>query len=217
MAGSSFESWPKSSALRGPSPTNARLFPPQLPFPQVCKFHSNFDTCASPLSKQLVVSSWLLDCSRKDTSQHRVAVAVHRKWVGSHAGSAISTESATLVRIPSVGLPADRQGCVINSSPAVTIALQFSHPPRHHCCIFHFHPPAGDGYAQRLEDAILHGCLPVIIMDHVHVAFETLIDFAPFSIRVPEGQVHNLPSILLQVTYLEIKHMQRALARVWHR
>jgi hypothetical protein len=27
----------------------------------------------------------------------------------------------------------------------------------------------GDGWSARLEDAVLHGCIPVIIIDNVHV------------------------------------------------
>jgi hypothetical protein len=44
----------------------------------------------------------------------------------------------------------------------------------------------GDGHSARAEDAILHGCIPVVIMDNVHAAFENAIDWSLFSIRVPQ-------------------------------
>ena len=34
---------------------------------------------------------------------------------------------------------------------------------------------SGDGWSARLEDAVLHGCIPVIIIDNVHVVFESIL------------------------------------------
>ena len=53
-------------------------------------------------------------------------------------------------------------------------------------------PPAcaGDGFSTRAEDAVLHGCLPVIIMDDVDPVFASILDWSAFSIRVAE--VNNL-------------------------
>jgi hypothetical protein len=44
-------------------------------------------------------------------------------------------------------------------------------------------PPAGDGWSPRAEDAVLHGCIPVIIMDEVHAVYESIIDWDGFSVR----------------------------------
>lgn len=41
----------------------------------------------------------------------------------------------------------------------------------------------GDGYSARLEDSIINGCIPVIIQDFVHLAFETYLDYDAFTIR----------------------------------
>lgn len=41
----------------------------------------------------------------------------------------------------------------------------------------------GDGYSARLEDSIINGCIPVIIQDFVHLAFESYLDFDAFTIR----------------------------------
>ena len=37
---------------------------------------------------------------------------------------------------------------------------------------------AGDGWSARMDDATLHGCIPVIIMDEVDVSFESVVDLA---------------------------------------
>ena len=43
----------------------------------------------------------------------------------------------------------------------------------------------GDGWSGRAEDAVLHGCVPVVIMDGVHVVFESVLDWSSFSVRIP--------------------------------
>ncbi|KIZ06152.1 exostosin-like glycosyltransferase [Monoraphidium neglectum] len=57
----------------------------------------------------------------------------------------------------------------------------------------------GDGFSARAEDAVLHGCVPVIVMDNVHTLFETLMDWDSFSVRVAEGMLHAIPEILLSI------------------
>eukprot|EP00798_Chlamydomonas_sp_ICE-L_P007380 gene7380-504_t len=75
----------------------------------------------------------------------------------------------------------------------------------------------GDGYAMRVEDAVLHGCLPVIVMDDVHAVLESVIDYSQFSVRIKESEIERTPEILLDITPQEIEGMQRALAKVWTR
>jgi hypothetical protein len=45
---------------------------------------------------------------------------------------------------------------------------------------------AGDGWSPRAEDAILHGCIPVLIMDNVDPVFGNALNWESFSIRIPE-------------------------------
>ncbi|KAG2488357.1 hypothetical protein HYH03_013047 [Edaphochlamys debaryana] len=76
----------------------------------------------------------------------------------------------------------------------------------------------GDGYAMRFEDAVLHGCLPLIIMDRTHVVFESILDVDSFSIRIKEAAVdEHLPNLLKSISPEQIERMQRKLALVWHR
>ncbi len=45
---------------------------------------------------------------------------------------------------------------------------------------------SGDGWSARAEDAVLHGCIPVVIMDNVDPIFTNILDWESFSIRIPE-------------------------------
>ncbi|KAL4425009.1 hypothetical protein ABPG77_002894 [Micractinium sp. CCAP 211/92] len=75
----------------------------------------------------------------------------------------------------------------------------------------------GDGWTARMEDAMLHGCIPVIIMDEVHVAFESALDLASVSLRIPQSDMHRLPEILQAVPEELRQQMRHNLARVWQR
>ncbi|KAG2489065.1 hypothetical protein HYH03_012501 [Edaphochlamys debaryana] len=76
----------------------------------------------------------------------------------------------------------------------------------------------GDGYAMRMEDAVLHGCLPLIIMDRTHALFESILDLDSFSLRIEEAAVNeHLPNLLKAISQGQIERMQRKLALVWHR
>ena len=78
-------------------------------------------------------------------------------------------------------------------------------------------PLPGDGWSARMEDAVLHGCIPVIIADGVHSVFESLLGVDSFGLRVPEEQVGNILQVLLSVPEKTIRSKQAALGRVWHR
>ncbi|KAL4437781.1 hypothetical protein ABPG77_005693 [Micractinium sp. CCAP 211/92] len=75
----------------------------------------------------------------------------------------------------------------------------------------------GDGWTARMEDATLHGCIPVIIMDQVHVPFESILDVPAFALRILEAEAERLPDILLAVPEAQRRRMQLNLARVWQR
>jgi hypothetical protein len=69
----------------------------------------------------------------------------------------------------------------------------------------------------RAEDAVLHGCIPVVIMDEVHAVYESIPDWDSFSVRVNQASVKHLPEILLSIPKDKVHRMQRRLRRVWHR
>jgi hypothetical protein len=74
----------------------------------------------------------------------------------------------------------------------------------------------GDGWSARMVDAMVHGCVPVIIQDGVHVSFESVLDVRRFSLRVAQADVSRLPKILIAAASDRAKlvGMQRAIARV---
>ena len=54
----------------------------------------------------------------------------------------------------------------------------------------------GDGWATRIEDAIQHGCIPVIFHDGVHGPFESILEYDAFSLRLKESAVdEHLPKV----------------------
>ncbi|KAK9805384.1 hypothetical protein WJX73_009679 [Symbiochloris irregularis] len=75
----------------------------------------------------------------------------------------------------------------------------------------------GDGWSGRAEDSILHGCIPVVIMDDVDPVFATALHWERFSIRVREADMDRLDDILTAIPAERVEQMQRALSRVWQR
>lgn len=47
-------------------------------------------------------------------------------------------------------------------------------------------PCPGDGWSARVEDAILHGCIPVHINDNVEPIFGTEFEWEKFSVRIKQ-------------------------------
>ncbi len=107
--------------------------------------------------------------------------------------------------------------------PLCSPSADMLHPPN--CPAPCFMPPlhpympaaAGDGFGTRAEEAMLHGCIPVIIMDNVHAVFESILDWDSFSLRVPENMTEHLPLALQLVPPDRLARMQRNLQLVWHR
>ncbi|KAL4425253.1 hypothetical protein ABPG75_009269 [Micractinium tetrahymenae] len=75
----------------------------------------------------------------------------------------------------------------------------------------------GDGWSARMDDATLHGCIPVVTMDEVDVSFESIIDLSAFTVPIAEKDAERLPEILQAKPEERRREMQRSLARVWHR
>ncbi|KAL4427668.1 hypothetical protein ABPG75_001757 [Micractinium tetrahymenae] len=76
---------------------------------------------------------------------------------------------------------------------------------------------AGDGWSARMDDAVLNGCIPTIIIDNVDVSFESILDLTAFTVRIPQADAEKLPEILLAIPEERRLEMQRNLAKVWSR
>ncbi|KAL4452532.1 hypothetical protein ABPG75_008194 [Micractinium tetrahymenae] len=75
----------------------------------------------------------------------------------------------------------------------------------------------GDGWSARMEDAMLHGCIPAIIVDEVDVSFESILDYSAFTVRIAEADAEKLPEILQAIPEERRQEMRRNIAEVWHR
>ena len=75
----------------------------------------------------------------------------------------------------------------------------------------------GWGWSGRFEDAVLHGCIPVILQDGVHTPWESVLDAPSYALRVPRNQMHRLLDVLKAMTPAQITARQAALRRAWPR
>eukprot|EP00798_Chlamydomonas_sp_ICE-L_P023547 gene23547-9071_t len=75
----------------------------------------------------------------------------------------------------------------------------------------------GDGWSGRAEDAMIHGAIPVVIMDNVHAVFESVLDWNSFSVRISEADIDKIVDVLLAIPERNVISMQRNVARTWHR
>ena len=69
----------------------------------------------------------------------------------------------------------------------------------------------------RFEDAILNGCVPVVVMDDVDVALEGYLDVNALSIRHPRSEMHSLVETLRSIPPKRVTALRVAGARSWHR
>lgn len=74
-----------------------------------------------------------------------------------------------------------------------------------------------DGFSPQLEDAVLHGCIPVIIQDGIHLPFESFLDFNDFSIRIAEADIPDMITILESIPELRVRALLDNVKRVWQR
>ncbi|KAG2432503.1 hypothetical protein HXX76_008848 [Chlamydomonas incerta] len=75
----------------------------------------------------------------------------------------------------------------------------------------------GEGWTARVEDAILHGCIPVVVMDDVQMQFESILDVGRFSVRLAQADMARAPQLLKAIPAERVAEMQAALSRVWFR
>ncbi|CAK9877018.1 unnamed protein product [Sphagnum jensenii] len=75
----------------------------------------------------------------------------------------------------------------------------------------------GDGWSGRLEDSVLHGCIPVIIQDGIHLPFENVLHYDSFSVRIAEEKLPNLVSILQAINDTEVDAKLAAVRGMWQR
>ncbi|KAL1528336.1 hypothetical protein AB1Y20_009690 [Prymnesium parvum] len=75
----------------------------------------------------------------------------------------------------------------------------------------------GWGWSGRMEDAVLHGCIPVLMQDGVDAPWETWLDWRRYSVRIKREQMPNLFVTLRAIPAAQVSAMQSALQEVWPR
>ncbi|MEW5298057.1 MAG: hypothetical protein WDW36_001219 [Sanguina aurantia] len=73
--------------------------------------------------------------------------------------------------------------------------------------------PYGSGYGMRLSTAMMHGCIPVVIQDHVVQPFEGEIHYDKFSLRLGHADIPNILPILRAISDAECAHLRLGMAR----
>lgn len=75
--------------------------------------------------------------------------------------------------------------------------------------------PYGHGWGLRIVSAMVCGCVPIIIQEHVYQPFEDLLPYEEFSIRLNNDDIPNLPQILRSVTPEQHAALQHGLEKYW--
>ena len=79
----------------------------------------------------------------------------------------------------------------------------------------------GDGWSSRVLDAVVHGCIPVIVQDESYMFFESVfsavgldVDYDDFSVRVGEGELPLLVQRLKAIPNERRVAMRRLVLRL---
>lgn len=83
-----------------------------------------------------------------------------------------------------------------------------------HFCLV---PPGGDGWSSRLDDAVRHGCIPVVIMDGVQMPWEEQLAFDEFGLRIAQADIERADDILRAVSDDRRVRMRLAMYGLWLR
>lgn len=75
--------------------------------------------------------------------------------------------------------------------------------------------PHGSGFGIRLSIAMVHGCIPVVIQDHVYQPYESIISYDEMSVRIAKQDIPYLLPILREVTEEEQARMRLTMARYY--
>ncbi|KAG2488191.1 hypothetical protein HYH03_013185 [Edaphochlamys debaryana] len=73
--------------------------------------------------------------------------------------------------------------------------------------------PSGFGWGIRLINAMLAGCVPVIVQDHVYQAFWDVLPYEEFAIRISRPDLHRIVEILDLVTPEDLVQLQDGVAK----
>ena len=74
----------------------------------------------------------------------------------------------------------------------------------------------GNGWGH-IEEPVIHGCIPVIVMPGIHVQMEGMLDLSKFAVRVERHELGGLADRLRSIPKHQVEAMQAELSKVWER
>ena len=77
--------------------------------------------------------------------------------------------------------------------------------------------PAGYGFSSRQYECVLVGCVPVIIQDDVEMAFEEVLPWRRFALRLNFSDIPILPQLLQRIPASHVAKLRRGLGCIWPR
>ena len=81
--------------------------------------------------------------------------------------------------------------------------------------VFCLCPEGWHAWNPRPYQAVLLGCIPVLLSEELELAFEEVLDYSKFMIRIKPSDVKSLKEILTNVSSGEIEEKRREMERVW--
>ncbi|KAF6158610.1 hypothetical protein GIB67_040124 [Kingdonia uniflora] len=75
----------------------------------------------------------------------------------------------------------------------------------------------GDGWSGRMEDSILHGCIPVVIQDGIFLPYENVLNYPNFAVRIREDEISNLTQILRGFNETKVEFLLANVQKIWQR
>lgn len=76
-------------------------------------------------------------------------------------------------------------------------------------------PEGWHAWNPRPYQAVLLGCIPVLLSEEIELAFEDMIDYSKFMVRVHPQDVSKLKTVLAAVSDYEVEGMRREMEKVW--
>ncbi len=76
-------------------------------------------------------------------------------------------------------------------------------------------PEGWHAWNPRPYQAVLLGCIPVLLSDEIELAFEEILDYDRFMVRVEPSHVSNIKNILQGIPEYKVKAMESEMKRIW--
>jgi hypothetical protein len=81
--------------------------------------------------------------------------------------------------------------------------------------IFCLCPPGLVSWTPRIVNAIVSGCIPVIIGDGYYLPFRDFVDYSSFSVLIPRARVSDIHSTLHAISNEQVSRMQEKLKQIY--